>query len=379
MFRTLIGRTLFLLSLTLLLVLTFGVVVSHGKGAPSGGGNIVDGNALSDQVTVKMSGIPRIKAALALEGWLVSDDGSVKLSLGILEVDEDGNVSHTFTSPDGENLIALYDKLVITVEPVPDSDPGPSAVVYAIHTLPSGALNHIRHMLFWWPPQEGEKGIMTNLKEQLGVGITHANLALGSNDLDGVKLHAHHVVNILEGLDGDNFDGSFGNPGKGLDPKERGAFLHATDRKHAGFAEAAAEGDATVALHATHVLDTGKNAEDWATLARDKALLAIGATSFSAAKGYSEEASALLQSALEGIDANGDGAIAPIIGEGGAETAYVHTQLMATYTLEFPEIQIPIVGDNLLPSLPVLALIVSLVTMATGGALLLRRRAVGSR
>ena len=58
MFRTLIGRTLSLSSLTLLLVLTFGVFVSHGQGAPSGGGNIVDGNALSDQVKVRMSGIP---------------------------------------------------------------------------------------------------------------------------------------------------------------------------------------------------------------------------------------------------------------------------------------------------------------------------------
>ena len=141
---------------------------------------------------------PKLKAVFALEGWLVSDDGSVKLNLGILEVDEDGNVSHTFTSPDGENLIGLYDKLVITVEPVPDPDPGPSALVYAIHTIPSGALNHIRHLLFWWPPKEGEKGILTNLKEQLGAGIAHANLSLGSNDLDGVKKHAHHVVNILK-------------------------------------------------------------------------------------------------------------------------------------------------------------------------------------
>ena len=40
MFRTLIGRTLFLLSLTLLMVLTFGVFVSHGQGAPAAAGTL---------------------------------------------------------------------------------------------------------------------------------------------------------------------------------------------------------------------------------------------------------------------------------------------------------------------------------------------------
>ena len=35
----------------------------------------------------------------------------------------------------------------------------------------------------------------------------------------------------------------------------------------------------------------------------------------------------------EGVDANGNGSIDPIIGEGGVQCAYLHSQLMAQYNL----------------------------------------------
>jgi len=59
--------------------------------------------------------------------------------------------------PTGENLFASFDKFVVTVEPVPDPDPGPSKDIALIHTIPAGGITHIRHLLFsWWgnPPYD---------------------------------------------------------------------------------------------------------------------------------------------------------------------------------------------------------------------------------
>ena len=75
------------------------------------------------------------------------------------------------------------------------------------------------------------------------------------------------MINIIEGTDGPNYDASFGDPGDGL-----GVLAHAADRKHAGFAAGAAEDDAVIGTHGQLVDQYGKNAADWATLARDTAL-----------------------------------------------------------------------------------------------------------
>lgn len=54
-----------------------------------------------------------------------------------------------------------------------------------------------------------------SLLGQIGHAATHAEFSLNSSDLAGRQRHAHHVVNIIEGAAGPNFDASWGNPGDG--------------------------------------------------------------------------------------------------------------------------------------------------------------------
>lgn len=58
-----------------------------------------------------------------LEGWLVDEDTNYKLSLG--KLDERGNLSFTqkMVNP------SIYDFLVITEEPINDTDPNPSTPI----------------------------------------------------------------------------------------------------------------------------------------------------------------------------------------------------------------------------------------------------------
>ena len=329
--------------------------------AGSGTAVIVDGIEPSNTVIFSLTGVDIPDEDEVYEGWLVSDDGSTKLSTGILNVSADGSVSHTFTSPSDENFIANYDKAVVTVEPVDDTDPGPSDDVAFIHQIPSGAMTHIRHLLTEWPGG-ADIGILTNLKVQLEAAVLHASLAAGSNDIDLVRTHIHHVINIIEGEDGDNFDSSFGNPGDGI-----GVLTHAQDRKHAGFAAGEAPSDDVIAEHAALVDEQGANSEDWSVLARNQALDALGVDSLVGAQTLASVIGSLLQDALDGVDAGG---------QFGAEMAYVEAQLMATYTLAPPATGpvLPVVGDSTVPMLAQIGLVLAVLLLSAGGFVLLRGR-----
>ena len=202
----------------------------------AGVGNIRDEAAMSDKITVAVSGFAALSSDQAYEGWLVSDDGIEKLSLGIWNVDAAGGGTFTYISPTGDNLIDKYDKLVVTVEPVPDNDAGPSALVSASDAIPSSSMAHIRHVLSNWPPAPNAQGLIAGTRAQAETALAHANLAktaADNGDLAGAKQHAEHVVNIIEGSNGANFgdldgDGSAQNPGDGF-----GVLVYAQGRREA--------------------------------------------------------------------------------------------------------------------------------------------------
>lgn len=317
--------------LSLLLALPVSTVLANDD-VFEGTAVISDDQGLSDAITITMSNVPEPSAGTELVGWLVSDDGNNKLSTGPMAL-AGGAIAHTFDSSNarytGENLIHNRSLLVITEEAAgadPDAPAGPAVYHYQI---PTSAIVHIRHLVSDWPEGTGV-GILTNLQEQLKVARQHADLGRLDGTLDGLKRHAHHVINIIEGEDGANFDVSFGNPGDGL-----GVLLHADDKKHAGFAAFAVQDDEALNTHAGLVDVTSVNANNFAVLARDRVLqFVLPETNLNIAKSYMANVSGVLTNALSGLDANADGTIALISGEAGAEAAYTEAQLMATYTLQ---------------------------------------------
>ncbi len=179
-----------------------------------------------------------------------------------------------------------------------------------------------------------------------------------------MKQHIHHVINIIEGEGGDNFEGSFGNPGDGV-----GVVSHAQDRKHASFASNATPGDAVIAEHSKLVETHGENAENWSILARDQALSVLDLDSLVGAQTLAGAIGAILQDARDGIDATG---------QGGADQTYIEAQLMATYTLPSPAVAadpaLPVTGDSAVPMLAQITLAVALTLLFAGGFLLVRSR-----
>ena len=342
---------------------------------------------LSDKAFIKLN-LPPLAANQAYEGWFVSADGPQ--SAGVFTQDSDGDVDQTFWltdaagDPTGENIFARFDSFVISIEPVPDDDPLPSADKPYVHKIPDGGILHIRNLTYSLAGNpaytvgfhEGTpKGLAVGLREQGWVGWVHANLYVKSTSLADVQKHACHVVNIIEGSDGANFDATCGNPGDGF-----GVLGYADGTMlHAGLAASAASDDPVIVKHHVEVVDSAGNVKAWATLARDQALFAVAATEIDAAKLFASNARIRLGQSLDGADADGDGAVERITSEGGAKQAYWAAQDMGTYTAEaaavVEEVIPPKTGDPILPNIAWAVLALGTFLLLAGACAFRRSRA----
>ena len=320
---------------------------------------------LSDQVTIKFADIPALPPDKAYEGWLVDDAGPV--STGILVPNADGNIDQTFKlggDREGENLLENFHTFVISIEPVPDTDPKPSADKPYLHTIPKGALVHIGHLLVSWAgnPEYTKgfyadkalpKGISVGLREQTWTAWRHADLSFTSKTLGAVQTHACHVVNIIQGTEGADYDATCGDPGDGF-----GVLNYADDVKHSGFAASVAPGEALVVKHGAEAVTLANEAKGLAEQALALALQAKGASDTFSGQISISGARTLLTIAFVKT-----------------KESYVAAQNMGTYTVTpapVADVEDPDVGDPYLPKMGLVALIAG-AFLLLGGAYLYRR------
>ena len=145
--------------------------------------------------------------------WLVGGEPyDMFLRLGVLEVGADGSVDEMFCDNEtvctGGNLLAGYDGWIISIEDAGSDASTPSSRGVRSHVIDSVAIGHIRQLA----------QSLTSLSGQLDAAMVHAMLANNSETLEDVVTHAHHVVNIIEGASGANYDASHGDPATALEP-----------------------------------------------------------------------------------------------------------------------------------------------------------------
>ena len=277
-----------------------------------------------------MEGIAPAPAGTHYVLWLV-DDSFNTLNLGEFSV-ADGNVQ--FTNATDQNLLAAYNSAFISVEPdgVADGEIGPVAFN---GLMPAGSLLHIRHVVTAFPVNPNGKAFLIGAQEQMHHAMEHTGFLLDELANDNIReaqRHAEHVINILDGEAGSSFGDLDGdtvaqNPGDGVGV--RGYLAGA--QQHTNLATDAEDVTAEVELHAGHVLISSDNALGRIDAAITEALRIIASDSAGEAQPAAEELARLLAAAMEGVDANGDGNVAPIPDEGGIITAYVHAQNMGSF------------------------------------------------
>lgn len=279
-----------------------------------------------------VEGIAPPAAGSHYEVWLV-DERFNTLNLGVAEV-IDGKI--TFEGSVDKNLLVSYSGAFISLEAdgVDDGEIGPVALT---GTIPAGSLLHIRHVIIAFGGNPDGKAFLIGAQEQLHHAMEHTGFLqdeLAADNIREAHRHAEHVINILDGETGANFgdfdgDSVAQNPGDGVGV--RGYFEGA--KQHTNLATDAEDVTAEVELHAGHVLISSDNALGRIDEAIGEALRIIASDSAAEAQPAADKLTALLEAVMNGVDANGDGAIAPIPNEGGLVTAYVHAQNMATVEL----------------------------------------------
>jgi len=80
---------------------------------------------MKDSITLNFQNLAPSAEDEKYEGWIITSEGPV--STGKFTVDANGNLSQSTFSVDPEKL-EMASAFVLTIEPVPDDDAGPSAI-----------------------------------------------------------------------------------------------------------------------------------------------------------------------------------------------------------------------------------------------------------
>ncbi|HSJ87945.1 MAG TPA: protein kinase, partial [Anaerolineales bacterium] len=298
-----------------------------------------DGTAPADQVTLTTSSVPVPPSGSQYEAWLISDDGEQRVSIGFLQIDNEGHGSLSYVDSQGRNLIGMYHGLEITVEPKPDGNPIPSnTVAYAV-TMPSAGFTHVRHLLYQFADTPNQTGFIRGLRTDTTLVNTLSQdllAAYQANDEAKVRSLSEGMLNVIVGKQSENHkdwdnDGKVNDPGDGfgllLNGDSEGYIQGAYS--HADLATTAADATQNMKVHGEHVKIAATNIGGWTTTLRDQLILILQTPFAPAMEGLIRNAVALSNQIENGFDVNGNENIEPIPGEGGAKTAYDHAYYMA--------------------------------------------------
>ncbi len=356
-------RSKLLITLGLILLMTLSVSVAyadHHTAAYSGEGTAVisDAAASGDKVTYSLAGVTALDADHAYEGWLIDSVSGAMVSTGVMSV-IGGKISHSWTSPDGDNLLAMYDSVAVTVEELPDDDEAPSDTKAFSGAISTDAIMHIRHLVVAFP-DGGDSGLLTQLQAQIGMAMAKIAEAQAADEIEALKAATLEAVDII---DADN----------GIVE-----LAHAAE-EHADLAsDAAGPAENSVRTYAKKVIKSSGNAEIWALDAKAQTVAVIAEDDIDTAK-------VLLNIVNGRLDAAQNGTAT----EDGAAAAYKQAQMMATIALttdgppqdddDDDTTKGPIVGDTAVPAAMQLMLLTALALIIGGGALLYRARRQGSK
>ena len=335
------SKLLITLGLILLMTMPFAAVYADYTG--SGNAVISDSGAMSDKVTISLSGLTELEKGMAYEGWLVDSTSGAKVSVGILSAPM-GNIDHTWASPDGVNLLALYDCVVISVESVPDDDPAEWSNVAFMDTIDEGAIEQIRGLVV------GDSSTLYMLQMQVDMALMKVSEAQAADSIDALKAATEEAVGMVDGDDG--------------------IASLASSASASAMAAMEASGRDSVDMYAKKVMASSDNVSSWAMAAKDDAAAVMAEDNLDTAKTLLNIVNGKLMAAADGIEATD---------MGGANDAYMQAQKMATFTLPAPPLAptAPDVGDAYVPTVMQIMLFVALMLIISGGAMLYRERRYG--
>jgi hypothetical protein len=171
------------------------------------------------------------------------------------------------------------------------------------------------------------------------------NTAFSQGDEELVRLKTEEIINQIVGNANTNQYKDWNEDGTVNDPSNGFGLLHNGDPgytdqgyiaqtiSHANFAAQAADATESIKLNSAQIVTCGENMTGWTEQLLEKALQLQEMTFGPEMDPLIKEMSTLSIQTISGIDSNVNGLIEPIVGEGGADTAYQYAYYMAEMPL----------------------------------------------
>jgi plastocyanin len=298
---------------------------------PIGFGDFRDSAAHNDEFQLLVANLEPAASGSEIVAWLSGAGGALRL--GALTPDANGRADLSYVDPQGANLLADFSGFVVSVEAAGSTPTVPSAQVLVGGSIPTGALPAARQLLVASDQTPESVALTIGLIHQAEELFRHAkavhNAAL-AGDAGSLNRHGEHVVVVADGKDGPNF---FDLSGDGFAEIVGDGFglLRYADAIAAQAQAAASAPDATdnVKFQAAALTTLAGNVRAWSKAALDAAVEAHRAATAADQKAATQLALDFATQLLNGVDANGNGEIEAIEGEGGAYTLYFYSQYLA--------------------------------------------------
>jgi hypothetical protein len=324
---------------------------STNKDQPVGRVSFEDFSWVMDRVVITTSGLSKPKAGTHYDVWLLAQDGEIRKNIGTLNLDESGQGFLSFTDPNQIDLLVTFDQVEITREADNDPKPGESSGETAASSVfPPQALAHVRHVTAAFPAAPASNALLQGIWYSAEiVNASAAELKTGFEDKNEelMRLKTEEIINLIAGSQSPqykdwNADGKINSPYDGyglLENGEQGYLPNAIS--HAEFAAQATDATESIKANSADFVVCNENITGWAKQILEKALQLQQKSLSEEMEPLISEIVLLAENIRAGVDSNQNGIIEPIIGEGGADTAYQSAYRMAEMPLLPGEHRIP--------------------------------------
>jgi serine/threonine protein kinase len=304
---------------------------------PTGILRFQDGSAIADQATLIAREMPAPPMGNQYEVWLIGVEG--RLSLGILSLDSSGKGNLIYSEPQGLNLVALYDKVEVTLEPNSDSDPASSGQIAYSFAQPAEGYEHVRYLLSSFPDAPGKTGLIQGLNQDSKI-INETALKMvasfESGDNTNVRRNAESIMNLLAGSQSQdhkdwNMDGFLTDVSDGYGLLLNGDNLGYIQAVYAEADYAASTPGATqkMIVHGEDVKICVQNLVQWIPQLQNQVLTILTSAPDADLEQPVRAVAALAEQISDGTDLDGNEKVDPLAGEGGIQTAYEYAYYMA--------------------------------------------------
>jgi hypothetical protein len=184
-----------------------------------------------------------------------------------------------------------------------------------------------------------------NTADILNTSSSELDEAFSNDNEELVRLKTEEIINQIVGNANTIQYKDWNNDGAVDDPSDGFGLLHNGDPgytdqgyiaqtvSHANFAAQASDATENIKLHSANIVTCGENMTGWSEQILEKALQLQDMPFSSEMESLITEMTILSNEIVAGADSNGNGLIEPIVGEGGADTAYDEAYNMAEMPL----------------------------------------------